>query len=398
METLINRHKRLISQVKTNLVRSYIDKIDWDTKLIAIRGARGVGKTTLLLQYIKLNYGNDTKRCLYASLDSLYFSQHSLSECVEKFYQNGGEHLFLDEVHKYPSWSVEIKNIYDEYPDLKIVFTGSSLINILNAEADLSRRCIAYDMQGLSYREFLSLYKKIDLPSYSLNEILRNADDICNKVNGKTRPLQYFDEYLRYGYYPFYLEKTQDYYTRIENVTNMILDIELPQLCGVDVGNIRKIKALLQVMASGFPMMVDITRLGTLSGLSRTTILSYLQYLDRAKLISLLYSDETSVKKMQKPDKILMENANLLYAISSETVNIGTARETYFCNQLRNSHTVEYAPKGDFRIDGKYTFEIGGKSKDGKLIANIENAYIAAADTEYTNGNKLPIWLFGMMY
>ena len=398
METLINRHKRLISQVKTNLVRSYIDKIDWDTKLIAIRGARGVGKTTLLLQYIKLNYGNDTKRCLYASLDSLYFSQHSLSECVEKFYQNGGEHLFLDEVHKYPSWSVEIKNIYDEYPDLKIVFTGSSLINILNAEADLSRRCIAYDMQGLSYREFLSLYKKIDLPSYSLNEILGNADDICNKVNEKTRPLQYIDEYLRYGYYPFYLEKSQDYYTRIENVTNMILDIELPQLCGVDVGNIRKIKALLQVMASGFPMMVDITRLGTLSGLSRTTILSYLQYLDRAKLISLLYSDETSVKKMQKPDKILMENANLLYAISSETVNIGTARETYFCNQLRNSHTVEYAPKADFRIDGKYTFEIGGKSKDGKQIANIENAYIAAADTEYASGNKLPIWLFGMMY
>lgn len=398
MEVLINRQKRLISQVKTNLIRSIINKIDWEARLIAIRGSRGVGKTTLLLQYIKLNYGNDTKKCLYASLDSLYFSQHSLSECVEKFYQNGGEHLFLDEVHKYPTWSTEIKNIYDEYPNLKIVFTGSSLLNILNAEADLSRRCIAYEMQGLSYREFLSLYKKIDLPTYTLNEILTNADDICDKVNEKMRPLQYFDEYLQCGYYPFYLEKSQDYYTRIENIINMILDIELPQLCGVDVGNIRKIKALLQVMASGFPMMVDITRLGTLSGLSRTTILSYLRYLERAKLISQLYSDETSIKKMQKPDKILMENTNLLYAISSETVNIGTARETFFCNQLRYNHTVEYAAKGDFRINGKFTFEIGGKSKDGKQIANIENAFIAASDTEYANGNKLPIWLFGLMY
>lgn len=399
MEALINRYKRLLAVTSTAYVRSLVDVIHWDARLIAIRGARGVGKTTLMLQYLKLNYPDDTKSALYASLDSIYFTQHSLMELAEQFYLKGGKHLFLDEVHKYPTWSREIKNIYDEFPDLKIVFTGSSLLRILNAEADLSRRCISYNMQGLSYREYLKLYHQIDVRSYSLEEIFINPDAICADVNSKCRPLAYFSEYLQNGYYPFYMEGQSDYYTRIENVVNLILEIELPQQCGVDISNVRKLKSLLGILSSEVPFMVDITKISAMAEMSRTTLLTYLQYLDRAKLIHLLYSDFDSVKKLQKPDKIYMENTNLLYALSLKEVNVGTLREVFIVNQLSYQHRVEYyTRKADYTVDGKYTIEVGGKSKDGRQIAQEDNAFIASDDIEYSVGNKIPLWAFGFLY
>lgn len=399
METLISRYKRLMAATTTVYVRSLMDSIHWDVRLIAIRGARGVGKTTLMLQYLKLHYADDWKTALYASLDSAYFTQHTLTELAEQFYQRGGKHLFLDEVHKYPSWSQEIKNLYDEYPDLKIVFSGSSLLCILNAEADLSRRCISYDMQGLSYREYLRFYHQIDVRPYTLDEILFEPDAICADVNEKCRPLAYFQEYLQNGYYPFYMEGGGDYYTRIENVVNMILEIELPQQCGVDIGNIRKIKSLLTILSSEVPLMVDITKLSALAEMSRTTLLTYLQYLNKAKLIHLLYSDLSSLKKLQKPDKIYMENTNLLYTLSLKDVNKGTLREVFTVNQLSYEHRVEYcARNADYTIDGKYIIEVGGKSKDGKQIAKEKDAFIAADDIEYAFGNKIPLWAFGFLY
>ena len=399
MEALINRYKRLLAATSTGCVRSLMNDIHWDARLVAIRGARGVGKTTLMLQFLKLHYADDWKTALYASLDSAYFTQHSLSELAELFYQRGGKHLFLDEVHKYPSWSREIKNIYDEYPDLKIVFSGSSLLKILNAEADLSRRCISYDMQGLSYREYLLFYHQIDIPPYSLDEILFESDRVCMEVNEKCRPLAYFQEYLQNGYYPFYMEGGGDYYTRIENVVNMILEIELPQQCGVDVGNIRKVKSLLAILSSEVPLMVDITKLSALAEMSRTTLLTYLQYLNRAKLIHLLYSDLFSLKKLQKPDKIYLDNPNLLYALASHPVKIGTARETFVVNQLSCDHEIEYGKKtGDFRVNGKYTLEVGGEGKTYNQIADVPDSYILADGIETPYRCKLPIWVVGFLY
>lgn len=399
MDALIIRYKRLLAATTTTYIRSLADTIHWNSRLIAIRGARGVGKTTLMLQYLKQNYGDDTQTALYASLDSVYFTQHTLLELAERFYVKGGKHLFLDEVHKYPTWSQELKNIYDEFPDLKVVFTGSSLLRILNAEADLSRRCISYNMQGLSYREFLKLFHNIDIRLYTLEDILRRSDNVCNEVNSLCRPLAYFDEYLRYGYYPFYKEGNEDYYTRIENVVNMILEIELPQQCGVDIGNIRKLKSLLGILSSEVPFMVDITKLSVMAELSRTTLLTYLQYLHRAKLIHLLYADNDSIKKLQKPDKIYMENTNLLHALTLKDVNKGTLREVFMVNQLSYNHRIEYCTRNaDYTIDGTYTIEVGGKNKDGKQIASTENAFITSDDIEYSTGNKIPLWAFGLLY
>ena len=399
METLVGKYKRLLQATSTAYVRSLMDEINWKTRLLAIRGARGVGKTTLMLQYLKMHYEGDGREALYVSLDNVYFTSHSLGEFVEQFYMRGGKHLFLDEVHKYPEWSREIKNIYDEYPDMRIVFSGSSLIQILNAEADLSRRCIAYDMQGLSYREFLKLYYGIDVRRYTLDEILTAPDAICADVNAKCRPLAYFEEYLQMGYYPFRLEGNDDYYTRIENVANMILEMELPQQCGLDVGNVRKLKALLAILATEVPMMVDMTKLSLMSGVSRTTLLAYLQYLYRARLINLLYSDLDSLKKLQKPDKIYLENPNLLYVFSLDEVNKGTLREVFMTNQLSYSHQVEYSSRrADYTIDRRYIIEVGGKSKDGKQVAGESEAFIAADNIEYSVGNKIPLWTFGFLY
>lgn len=397
METLINRCRRLIAATKTDCVRSIIQQINWNCRLISIRGARGVGKTTLMLQYLKL-HNIDYKTMLYISLDSNYFTRNNLLDFVETFYKQGGQHLFIDEVHKYPRWSNEIKEIYDTYPDLKVVISGSSMLDILNADADLSRRCIPYEMQGLSFREYLAMVHKIELPSITLTDLLSNPGAFCDKVNASCRPLAYFNDYLKHGYYPFILEGEQEYPIRIDNVVNFIIDVELPQLCGVEVSNLRKIKALITILASAVPLQVDITKISAAIGVARTTLLSYFQVLNRSRLLNLLYSGDDTIKKMQKPDKIYLENPNIIDVLSLTGGNIGTIRETFMVNQLSYMHNIEYAKSGDLVVDKHYTIEIGGKSKDGKQIANIDNSFIAADDTEYAYGNKIPLWAFGFLY
>ena len=397
METLINRCRRLIAATKTDCVRSIIQQINWNCRLISIRGARGVGKTTLMLQYLKL-HNIDYKTMLYISLDSNYFTRNNLLDFVETFYKQGGQHLFIDEVHKYPQWSNEIKEIYDTYPDLKVVISGSSMLDILNADADLSRRCIPYEMQGLSFREYLAMVHKIELPSITLTDLLSNPGAFCDKVNASCRPLAYFNDYLKHGYYPFILEGEQEYPIRIDNVVNFIIDVELPQLCGVEVSNLRKIKALITILASAVPLQVDITKISAAIGVARTTLLSYFQVLNRSRLLNLLYSGDDTIKKMQKPDKIYLENPNIIDVLSLTGGNIGTIRETFMVNQLSYMHNIEYAKSGDLVVDKHYTIEIGGKSKDRKQIANIDNSFIAADDTEYAYGNKIPLWAFGFLY
>lgn len=400
MDALFRRNEQLLEQTSLKFIRSIMEEILWDeARLIAIRGARGVGKTTLMLQYQKMHYGdNKNHKSLYVRLDNSYFSTHNLVDTAEQFYRQGGELLLVDEVHNAPLWAKEIKEIYDTFQPLRVVFSGSSLLHILNAQADLSRRCISYDMQGLSFREYLLLYHNIELPRFTLERILSEPHEVAAIVREKCYPLEHFSKYLQQGYYPFGTEGFTIYDQRVENTVDVLLNIELPRLRGVDIGNIRKIKALLAIISTEVPMLVDISKLSTLTGIARTTLLAYLQYLHEAKLIRLLYADDMSVKKMQKPDKILMENPNLLYALSLKEPNIGTVRESFFCNQLGYKHQVEYNKSGDFLIDHKLTFEIGGKAKDGKQVAQTENAYIASDESDYPMGNKLPLWLFGLMY
>lgn len=398
MEVLFKKHKLLISQVSMDIVREMMNVINWEKPLVAVRGSRGVGKTTIIRQYIKKTYGVDAGDALYCVMDSMYFTSHSLLDLAEKFHLMGGRHLFLDEVHKYPTWSKELKEINDLYPNLKITFSGSSLIQIINADADLSRRVLSYTMSGLSFREYLLFYKGIALPKYTLNQILNDADSICELVNSLCVPQKLFEEYLKVGYYPFYDGVEQEYYSRIDNVISFIIDQEMTQFCGVEPAYTRKLKAMLMYLADNLPYEVNISKLSSYLEISKLTVLSYLSSLEKAELIHLLYADNKSVTKMQKPDKIFLHNPNLLYALGS-LVNIGTIRECFFVNQLSVNHELEYGKStGDFKIDGKITVEIGGPDKSFKQIADIPDSYIFADMIELPIGKKLPLWLAGMLY
>ena len=398
METLYKKHKMLIAQTSMDIVRDILYRISWEKPLVGIRGSRGVGKTTLMRQYVKANYGVEPGEALYCVMDSIYFTDHSLLDMAEKFHLRGGRHLFLDEVHKYENWSKEIKEISDLYPDMKITFTGSSLLQILNADADLSRRVLSYDMAGLSLREFLRFYHNIEIPCCSLKDILTNADDICKQVNRVCSPQKAFEEYVEVGYYPFYDGCKEEYYSRLENVVQFIIDQEMTLLCGVEPAYTRRLKAMLLFLANNNPYEVNINKLATYLGLNRVTVLNYLASMKRAELLHLIYSDNKSVTKMQKPDKIYVHNPNILCALANEK-NTGTLRETFFVNQMSVKHSVEYGKQqGDFLIDGKYTIEIGGPGKTFDQIANLPDSYIMADNMDSPLGKKLPLWMAGLMY
>ena len=398
MEELFKKHRILISQTDTKIIREMMKQINWEKQLVSIRGSRGVGKTTLIRQYIKHKYGVNAGEALYCVMDSLYFTSHTLLNVAERFHLMGGKHMFLDEVHKYPAWSKELKEIVDLWPDMKITFTGSSLLQILNADADLSRRVLSYDMAGLSFREYLYFYKNIELPVYTLEEILEHADAVCEKVCKVCHPQALFEEYLRVGYYPFYDGDEQEYYSRIENVVSFIIDQEITQFCGVEPAYTRKLKAMMLFLANNLPYDVNITKLSSYLELNKTTVLSYLSSMQKAELLHLLYADNKSVTKMQKPDKIYVQNPNILCALASK-LNVGTLRECFVVNQLLVDHTVEYGKtQGDFLIDGKITIEVGGQDKSFNQIADIPNSYILADSIEFPIGKKLPLWIAGLLY
>jgi len=398
MEQLIERFRKKIAQTQTNFVRSVMFQINWEARLIGLKGARGVGKTTLLLQFIKLRLLNEIDSTLYVSLDNIWFAEHKLTDLVDIFVKKGGKYLFLDEVHKYPNWSIEIKNIYDDYPEIKIVFTGSSLLEILNARADLSRRAVIYSMQGLSFREYLNIELNIDLKSLTLVEIINQHSDISREIASKIKPLQHFDLYLQNGYYPFYKEIPNLYYSRLEEVINMVLEIELPQLRNVNVAYVSKLKQLMYIVSESAPFTPNISKISERIGVNRETLLGYLFYLNEAHLLFSTYKDAKGITLLQKPDKLYLENTNLMYALNGQSVSIGNARETFFANQLRYSHLIEIAKQSDFLVDGKFTFEIGGKNKNKTQIEGLQDAYVALDDIEYGFENKIPLWIFGFLY
>jgi len=302
------------------------------------------------------------------------------------------------EVHKYPKWSQIIKNIYDDYPTLNVVFTGSSMLEILNARADLSRRAIVYNIQGLSYREFLNITQKIEFPILSLSDILNHHKEISDEILSKIKPLQYFSDYLRYGYYPFFTEGIARFSYRLEEVVNLILEVELPLLRNVEPTYIPKIKQLLQIIAESVPFIPNIDSLSKRIEIHRNTLLSYLYYLQETRLTNHLHKEISGINRLQKPEKIYLENTNLAYVLAENNTDIGNMRETFFLNQLSYSHTVEYPNNGDCWVDNKFLFEIGGKSKSNKQIKNASNAYIVADNIEYGFERKIPLWLFGMLY
>ncbi len=398
MERLIELFRNKLALVPTQLSRSLMSEIQWDVKLIGIKGARGVGKTTLMLQYIKQQLSAELNATLYVSLDHLWFSENTLVDLADDFVKRGGKYLFLDEVHKYENWTQELKNIYDAYPTLKVVFTGSSLLEILNARADLSRRAIVYHLQGLSFREYLILHTNNDFKKYELDTILNHHTEISAEVLPHIKPLVYFDDYLKHGYFPFHLEQPDVYYMRINEIISMMLEIELPLLRGIDVGYIARIKQLLYIISQAVPFVPNVSKLSEKIGIERKTLLSYLHYLDEIALTKNLFKESFGISSLQKPQKIYLENTNYMFALGAESVNKGNLRETFFANQLKQNHTITYTDLGDFLVDNKYTFEIGGKSKNNKQIKETSHSFIAADDIEYGFGNKIPLWMFGFLY
>jgi predicted AAA+ superfamily ATPase len=403
MDALFRKSDRLLANTRTEIIRDKMDEIHWNAQLISIMGAKGVGKSTLIKQYLKQNYALGDRRVLYCSADTVDFSVRTLVGLAEEFVMRGGELLVIDEIHKYHSgtadWSREIKEIYELFPDLKIIVSGSSLLQLREGDADLSRRAIKYTMPGLSFRESLRFYHGLSFPKWSLEDILAHPYDLWQLVSEKCKPVGLFKEYLEKGYYPFLLEGEGEYHTKIEQVVNYIIETELPRICKVDVANVRKLQALINMICSEVPFELNANRIAAALEIGRDTVVEYLKYLGDAKVLNLLYSDKKKIGKLSKPDKVYLENPNILYALAPTKVEIGTLRETFAIGSLAESHNVEYGKEqGDFKVDGKYTFEIGGRSKDFSQIAGIKDSYVFADDWDMPDGAKLPLWMLGFLY
>ena len=397
MDILLEQSERLISNINLNFKRYLFGTIQWDSRLIGIKGARGTGKTTLLLQWIK-EQNLPTEKAAYFSLDDLYFLEHSLKETVTQFYKNGGLVLVLDEVHKYKNWSIEIKNIYDFFPELKIIFTGSSIIDISRQEGDLSRRALMYELPGLSYREYLSMLGIINLPVIGLEELLFNSAEIKKKIPHTFRPLEHFNNYLNYGYYPFGIVDSSSIHQRINQLIRTIVEVDMAELKDFDIRNAKKLLQLVYVIAQQVPFKPNISSLAIKTNIHRNSLNNYLYYLEQAKILSLLFPAGNSTAVLQKPEKIFLNNTTLLAALAEQKPNIGTVRETFFLSQLQTLHKVQLPKQGDFYVNNTYTFEVGGKGKGQKQLESLENAWVVKDDIEYPMLKTIPLWMFGLLY
>ena len=395
MESLFEKYYRKLSQVSVNFVRYLAEEIDWSNRLVGIKGARGAGKTTLLLQHVKQSLPQD--RTLYVSLDDLYFTENKLVDLAEGFWKQGGRYLLLDEVHRYPNWSQELKNIYDDIPDLTIIFTGSSIIHLDQAKGDLSRRAVMYELLGLSFREFLHITADIRFDKIVFDELLRSHVELARSVSEKLRPLEHFKKYLRYGYYPYFLENEQAYPQKLTETISLALTNDLPTIHSISYASIEKIRLLLYIIAESVPFKPNITKLSEHIGVTRTTLINFLKYLEDLRIIRRLYSSTQGITLLQKPEKIFLHHPNLMYAFSAARADTGSIRESFFINQASAVLPVAYAEEGDFTI-GKYSFEVGGKTKKTKQIKHLQNAYIAADDIEIGHQQRIPLWLFGFFY
>jgi predicted AAA+ superfamily ATPase len=391
MEQLFVIHRNLLAKTPSKFERYMHEKIDWQSRLVVLTGSRGVGKTTLLLQHIKLH--GDPNTSLYIDANHTYFSANSLYDVANRFYVNGGRTLYIDEVHKYKNWSAEVKMMYDYLSDLQIVVTGSSILEIKKGtDADLSRRAITYTMEGLSFREYLNFSLGLDIPVYSLDDIVAGNIELPEEIK---HPLPLFKEYLQRGYYPFF--GTDNYLTRLNNVINQTLEVDIPAFGGMNASTAVKLKKLLYVVARSVPFKPNLTELGRTVETDRGTVADYLFYMEKAGLIRQLRIADEGMKLLEKTDKIYLANTNLVFSQANDKPEIGNLRETVFFSLLAVNHTVASAPSGDFRV-GRYTFEVGGRTKTGRQVKDIPNSYVVKDDIERKGWRELPLWFFGLNY
>ncbi|HBZ78582.1 MAG TPA: AAA family ATPase [Clostridiales bacterium] len=395
---ILDLSNKRIRESNYTTTRFLLEKIDWRDRLICISGSRGCGKTTLILQHIRSEFIKDYDKALYVSLDNLWFATNSLSELVDMHYKNGGTHIFLDEVHYLKDWQIIIKNLYDEYPKMKIVYTGSSLLKIDYESGDLSRRQVIYHLPGLSFREYLFFENIIDIKAIELNELLTDHKAIAEEIAPEKALLKHFSEYLMRGYYPFYKEVYAGYEQRITQITNQILESDYPAVEKINYSTVQKIKKMLFILAQSCPQTPKMTELYAQLETDRNQGLKMLSILDKANLLNILSSEKASLKNMARPDKIYCDNPNIMYSLT-ENINVGTKRETFFLNQLRSAgYDVLYPSSGDFLVEGKFLFEVGGKDKSFDQIKDIPNSFLAIDDVEIGRGNRIPLWMFGLLY
>ena len=397
VQPIIKTYHNYLSTVSLDYVRGLMYRIDWQDRLIEIKGAKGVGKTTLILQHILQAFTN-VDDALYVTLDNLWFKSHSLKELADWFYAQGGRYLFMDEVHHYPYWQTALKNIYDEYPDLHIVFTGSSMLRLEAGEGDLSRRLIDYHLPGLSFREYLRFEGVADLPACSLDDVLQRHVPLSFAVKEQLGSIQpHFDNYLQHGYYPFYKEVRAGYEIRLQHIVNQVLESDYPLIDDVTVATIEKTKKMLMVLAQSVPQMPTMNTLYGQLETGRNQGMKMLYALQRADLLNLLTDNTKNLKSLGRPEKIFLHNTNLMYALGAN-IEIGTVRETFFLNQLQEVYTVNYPAKGDFLVQKQYLFEVGGAGKTFDQIKNEPNSFLAVDNSETGYKNRIPLYLFGMLY
>ena len=389
MDKLFEHFLKLLKETETDFFRYIYTDINWKSRMIGLTGPRGVGKTTLVLQHIKMNL--NPSETLYVTAEDFYFADKRLIDLAGDFVKRGGKYLFIDEIHKYKDWAKELKLIYDYYPELNVVFTGSSVLDIKKGASDLSRRAVMYYMQGLSFREYLQLFHKITVRPYSLEEILSHKAELQDVKH----PLPFFENYLKRGYYPFSLE--EDFDLRLQQIVNQTLETDIPLYAGMNVSTGRKLKQLLAIIAKSVPFKPNMTSIASALSASRNNITDYCMFIEEAGMIVQLRSSTGGIKGLGKVDKIYLDNSNLIYSLANENSNTGNIRETFFLNQLRVNYEVIASPVADFLIDN-YTFEVGGKKKGLKQIQGIDNAFIVKDDIELGYLNTIPLWQFGLTY
>lgn len=389
MDKLFEQFLKLLKETDTNFFRYIYAEINWKSRMIGLTGPRGVGKTTLVLQHIKKNL--NPAETLYVTAEDFYFADNRLIDLADTFVKRGGKYLFVDEIHKYKEWAKELKLIYDYHPELNVVFTGSSVLDIKKGASDLSRRAVMYHMQGLSFREYLKLFHQISVRTYSLEEILEHQVELPEVKH----PLPFFETYLKRGYYPFALE--EDFDLRLQQVVNQTLEIDIPMYAGMNVSTGRKLKQLLAIVAKSVPFKPNMTSIGTALSASRNNITDYCLFIEEAGMIAQLRDATGGIKGLGKVDKIYLDNTNLIYSLANDNSNAGNIRESFFLNQLRVKYDVIVSPVADFMI-GDFTFEVGGKNKGLKQIQGIEKAFVVNDDIEMGYLNTIPLWQFGLTY
>jgi uncharacterized protein len=397
MEKLLLNSQVKVQRISLGFSRFLLDKIDWSQRLIAITGARGAGKTTLLLQYAKKYLASDGTS-LYTSLDDLYFMDHSIRELAEEFYLSGGKVLLLDEIHKYPNWSRELKLIYDDFPELKVVFTSSSILEIYKGESDLSRRAVSYLLPELSFREFIELETGSSFPVISLDQVLRDHVAIASQVITTLQPVAYFQKYTKWGAYPFFKEGIEIYPEKLRKIVQLILEVDLMAVENMDYETIFKLKKLIRLIATSVPFVPNVSELSQKTAISRPSLLRAFELLDRARILQILHKPNSGVGALTKPEKLYLGNSNLLYALGEENVSVGTVRENFFSNQMKVVSAVHLAEKGDFLVNEKWVFEVGGRNKTGQQIKEMPNSFLVKDDIEIGVKNTIPLWLFGFLY